>query len=199
MDPLIRAAREGSEAACAELVRLTGETVRAYLGRHVGRSLSRRVSLADLSQETYARVFRSLADVPDDADLELFRARLVRHAEWVIRDAARSLRHLVGESAAGEEPDRDLCEPPPASSMGDVTRRDEAAWLQRLVGKLDPAYADIVRRRLSGESFAAIAARRGEPEATARKRYERAYRRLRELVAMADEARDAADRRGAAS
>jgi len=185
MDPLIASARDGSETAAQQLMERFAPDVQAYIRRHVGTALARKVSTADLCQDAFVRVFATLDSLPDDADLDLFKARLMRHAQWSILDAARALKHLTGESSAGDTPHENLADPLGDASMGDVTRDDQAAWLERLMAKLGPSYADVLRLRMEGDAFATIGERLGISEATARKRYERAARQLRDLIDLA--------------
>ena len=52
--------------------------------------------------------------------------------------------------------------------------------MRALLGRLEPKYADVVRLRLEGLAFADIAARLGTREDTARQRFARVMRVLRE-------------------
>ncbi|MFT7463165.1 MAG: RNA polymerase sigma factor (sigma-70 family) [Pseudohongiellaceae bacterium] len=187
MDPLIQRAKEGCNAARGELQLAFADDLKGYMRRHVGLGLGRKISHADLCQETFVRVFKGLHSLPDEGTLGIFRARLLRTAEWVIRDAARSMKRLAGESMAGELGPELVLDPADKKSMGDVTRDDQSRWLHRLLKQLPRPYGDVIRQKLAGDDFRTIADRLGEQEATVRKRYERACRRLRQLVEMSSQ------------
>ena len=187
IDPLIQRAKDGCNVARGELQERFAEDLRGYVRRHVGVGLGRKISHSDLCQETFVRVFKGMHSLPDDATPALFRSRLMRTAEWVIRDAARSLQRLSGESLAGALGAESVVDPAGNQSMGDVTRDDQARWLHRLLSRLPRPYADVLRQKLAGSDFRTIADRLGEREGTVRKRYERACQQLRQLVEMSGE------------
>lgn len=180
MDALLRRALDGDEDARDELVRGHAAALRAYLDRRTGAQLARACSVSDLSQEVFVRVFRALESLPEDADGGTFRRFLFRNADWVLATRGRHARGHVGESqvspVALDPHDRDA-----SLSTGDVTRRDQVAWLHQLVERLEPAYADVVRLRLEGRSHAEIAEALGLKEPTVRQRLSRVTRTLEEL------------------
>jgi RNA polymerase sigma factor (sigma-70 family) len=178
-------AREGDAAAEARLVERHTPALRRYLRRRMGIRLARSVSVGDLLQEAFLRVFRALPSLPPDATERLFRAWLYRHADWVLANHGRAAQQHFGESAAGgtvpDLPARDA-----QGSAGGVTRADDVAHMAALLQRLEPGYRSVVALRLEGRSFAAIAQQLGIEEATARQRHARVMRGLRERLGGAD-------------
>ncbi|MEM7308952.1 MAG: sigma-70 family RNA polymerase sigma factor [Planctomycetota bacterium] len=173
---LVGRAQEGSDEALGRLVEACSPAVRRYLDRRVGAHLRRFVSLSDMEQEVLLQGVRALDRLSPDASVDDFQALLQRHAQWVIGKAARRHRLSQGESEGGDAgaPRHE------GASLGTVTRRDEARWLDERVDALAEPEARVVRLRLAGHTFAAIAELLGLGESAVRKRYLQAARRLRE-------------------
>ena len=178
-DALLQAAIAGDEDAQRRIVERTAPQLRRFVDRRMGGQLRRHVSAADLVQEVYARVFRSLASL-SPATERTFRARLFRHATWVLANHGERHRLAAGESAAplppGETPDA------LSDRSGVVTHADQVRWLRALVERLDAKYARVVELRLQGLSFEEIGRHLGELEATVRQRHARVLRMLRDLA-----------------
>lgn len=175
---LLQRARAGDPDAWRELVAQHSARLRRYLRRRMGAHLHRACSAGDLEQEVLLRVFRGLPAAPADASVRLFRRWLYRHADWVLSSRGLAARRFQGESAGG------TAEPVehPESETGAVTRQDQVAWLQRLIDRLAPRFAEVVRLRLEGRSFADVAQRLGIDEAAARQRFARVLHVLREAA-----------------
>ncbi len=184
MDPLLRAAIDGDEAARTALVAANAPRLRRYLERRSGQRLRRDVSAADLAQEVFLRVFVAMRAMPEDATADTFRRWLYRHADWVLQNHGRAAARRRGESAGDTPP---AATPSPQASTGVVTAADEVAWLRALLQKLPAKYADVVRLRLDGLSFEVIGQRLGVDEAAARQRFARVLQTLRERSSPAAE------------
>lgn len=171
---------EGEAAAQSALIERHKADLRRYVDRRMGNRLTRNLSSADICQDVFLRVFRSLHDLPEDATEELFRARLFRNARWVIANHISQVTRIQGESAIGEP-----ANPPDPRSLrvdGSVTTDDESRWLGALIDRLGPTYGELIRMRMQGLPFAQIAERCGATEATVRQRFSRALRELRTLT-----------------
>lgn len=178
MDPILQRARDGDPAAWQTLIDQHAGLLRRYLDRRMGQRMRRAVSSADLVQEVLARMLLAMREAPADATTRTFRRWLLRHADWVLASKGLAARRHLGESVAGEMEPAALGAQQPTT--GDVTRQDQVAWLRALLDRLDPKYADVVRLRLEGASFAAIAEHLGVEEATVRQRLSRVLRTLSE-------------------
>lgn len=181
MDPVLRRAFSGSREAKEELVLRYGPELRAFIESKTGPKLRRHISVSDLTQETFMKVFRaSLKTIPEGETLEGFRRRLFQNAIWMIRRQAKRYRRAVGESSCPETP-RELGTDP-TKERGEVTRADELAWLLLLSSRIGEKYGDILRLRAQGKEFSEIARALEITEQAARKRCERAIRALREAL-----------------
>lgn len=181
MHRLLQEASRGCDEARGRLVERFAGDVRRFIDRRAGRLLRRHVSSADLCQETFLRVFRGLSSLPDDADLGLFRGRLLKTAGWVVAQRAEEAKRFAGESVLGEDFDAAQV-PGPAPATGPVTGADELGWLEALCDRLSPRYRDVVRARLRGLRFDQIAGESGEQVEAVRKRFYRACHELKRLV-----------------
>ena len=182
---LLRRAHQGDEEARAEIHRRFEGPLEAFVRSIVGPGFLRHSSVDEVCQETLLRCFSDLAELPDDATPEVFRNRLFRNARWIVHRLVERSRDFVGESAVTPQPDEGASPDPaeiPHSQTGAVTRRDELAHVERLVSRLRPAYAEVIRLRTSGLDFAQVAARLGCREEAARKRYSRAVEQLQQLL-----------------
>lgn len=179
MDPLLQRALAGDAEAQRQLVDDNAAALRRYLDRRMGARLRRAVSAADLSQDVFARVFAAMAAMPAEATARSFRLWLFRHANFVLANHGGKAQRAVGESAVAPG-DVDVPAAVGDSSTGDVTRGDQVAWLRALLDRLEPKYRDVVRLRLEGLSFGEIAAQLDLQAATARQRFARVMRVLKE-------------------
>jgi len=178
---LLAKARAGSEDALSELLDRLEDGVLDYLDRRTGPRVRRFVSVSDLRQETLLRAAGILRQLPSDASVADFKALLCRNAEWMIKNAARDLGRLDGESAlAGRSADVAGSRVPTPS--GEAGANDELDWLESLFEKLAPEAARILRLRLAERTFKEIAAELEISEDAARKRHTVATERLRALM-----------------
>ena len=178
MDPILQRARDGDPMAWPTLVDQNGALLRRYLDRRMGSKVRRTCSSGDLAQEVLTRMLQALRAAPDDATERTFRRWLLRHADWVLADKGLAARRHVGESVAGGAGPAGVGAQQPTT--GDVTRRDQIAWLHALLDRLDPKYAAVVRLRLEGASFPQLATQLGLAEAAVRQRLSRVLRLLAE-------------------
>ena len=169
---LVRAARDGDRAARERLFALYAAPLQDWLQGQVGARLSRAVSLSDMAQETYLRSMEALRVLPDDAGLAGFEGILFQNARWYVLKQARSHRNFEGESAAGLPPER-ATDPAGELSEGLVTRSDQLDRMRELIDRLPQQQAEVVRRRLAGKTFAAIASELEITDEAARKRHMR--------------------------
>lgn len=176
---LVRQAKHGSREAYESLLAQCEPVIRAFLANQLGSRLKRHTSLSDLHQEVLMRGAEALRALPDDAEVDDFRALLLMHARWAIGKAVRRGRNFAGESVVTPEFGPQAT-PTPTASQGVVTRGDEMAWLAAEVDGLEAPLAAAVRLRLQGRTFAEIAAELGIGEDAARKRLVRAALLLRE-------------------
>lgn len=177
MDSLLDEAIAGSRAARDELTRRFCGEVDASIRRTAGAKMLRQFTAADLHQEVFLKVFRTLHTLAAGSDMAAFRARLFQTVQWVVAEYAKRGAHFLGESAA-----RDAVVLSPQPSAGPVTLDDENQWLGRLAARLGPKYGDVILLRAKGRSFAEIAAALSEREATVRKRYQRAFQTLQDTI-----------------
>lgn len=154
--------------------------LRGYLRDRCGPQVMRAISIDDLCQETFLRSFEAIGVLPDGAGIEAFRGLLFRNAGWLIGKTVRKFERQQGESAIGV-PLMDAVHDPVAS-RGSVTREDDAHWLLGLIDRLDASHADVLRLRMNGTGFDAIATELGISVEAARKRYLRGSRHLRSFV-----------------
>lgn len=177
MDQALQRARAGDEEAWRQLVAANGSLLRRYLTRRMGTRLRRTCSSSDLAQEVFARMLVALPSMPADATHRTFRRWMLQHSNWVLANHGHSAQRYTGESAVAAS-DELAPAASPTDATGAVTRGDQVHWLRSLLGRLEPGYADVVRMRLEGTSFAAIAARLGLSEDAVRQRYSRVLRAL---------------------
>lgn len=181
MDPILRRAFSGSVRAQAELVSRYANELRAFVESKTGPKVRRNLSISDLCQETFMKVFRaSLETIPEGATLEAFRGRLFQNALWIIQKQARRHDHYLGESSCPKSPDEVVGGQ--KREDGNVTRADELSWVFGLSDRIGTKYGSTVRLRAQGKDFWEVARVLGITEQAARKRYERAVRAIRACV-----------------
>ena len=173
--PWLQRAIDGDSGAHQHLVASHGPVLRRYLRRRMGSRLLRSVSVADLVQEVFLRVFRAMPSMPADASERLLRSWIYRHADWVLANHGNEARDHRGESAAAANGSEVAGA---GSSTGRVTHADQVAWLQELLARLDPPYRNVVRLRLQGLEFGVIGARLGMAEEAVRQRWSRIVKGL---------------------
>lgn len=121
-------------------------------------------------QGVLLETLRQLPALPPDAGADELLRRAQRTASCRVRDAARNHRALHGESVsphgAAERAERER-------SVGAVTAEDRRRFLEELVARLPPKYADALRLcGLEELSFVEAARTLGLEPDTVRKRYD---------------------------
>lgn len=171
-------ARDGDRAAQDALVRDMQTSLTAYVRRRAGADVRRQFEPEDLCQTATIRFLQRLPGFPADLDQNALLRRLLRIARWTIADVLKRRRLVLGESAAPA-----LDPPARQPTMGPVTRADERARIERLLARMRPGYAEVLRRvLLQGQTAAAVAAQLDLEPSTVRKRLERARAELERLL-----------------
>lgn len=178
---LLAAARAGDQVARGELHGLARGAVRSYLARAIGRRAERTLALDDLEQEAFLHAFEVLPRLEEIDSLDAFRALVLRHARWRVFKEVRRNRRFAGESEISK-PLATLGEAAGVSEAGEVTRHDQLEHLASQVDRLPEKQAEVIRLRMMGTEFAAIAGALGIGEEAVRKRYTRGLVELRALM-----------------
>lgn len=126
---------------------------------------------AELAQETWLRVWKSVSTQFDGTD---FRAWLYRIARNLMVDHYR--RKVPQPLAVLPEP-----EPPAEPDFVDAPS-DTAVALAGCLEQLSGEHMTIVRARLKGEGYETISQRLGIPQNTAMTRFHRAKQQLQDCV-----------------
>jgi RNA polymerase sigma-70 factor (ECF subfamily) len=177
---LVRATLAG-DAPSAELfvarMRCVPRILAALNSRH-GRPLDDEM-LADLAQDTVVIVWRKLSEFREPGPLEAW-VYGIAHLEFrnACRRRARSRKRQEPFSSATAE----------AVSKVD-SESDEGPWddIEMALSRLDPEDSSVISlRHHEGLSFDAIGARLGIPMNTAKTRYHRGLKRLREWLRVKD-------------
>jgi RNA polymerase sigma factor (sigma-70 family) len=172
----LAALRSGDPDAANRISRALRPLVESYVQRHLSPRARRWVDVEDVVQGVLIETVRQLPALPADADAEELVRRVQRTAECRVRDAARNHGALRGASAS---PTRAAELPERQRSVGAVTAEDRRRFLEKLVARLPPKYADVVRLcGLEQLSFVEAARALGLESDTVRKRYEVACQAL---------------------
>lgn len=139
---------------------------------------------ADLSQETFLKVWKSLASFHFEA---AFSTWLYRLASNTCLDHIRSVKRrpqlsLTAEDADGEEKAIDLPDPSPLPEEAAITK-DENERLARAIQSLDEQHRQILTlRAINDLSYAEIADILGIKEGTVKSRLARSRNALRKIL-----------------
>jgi len=182
VDGLVREARSGSIEAQESLYQAFVAPLRGYLTSRCGPQVVRAVSIDDLCQETFLRSFEAIGVLPHDAGIEAFRGLIFRNAGWLIGKTLRKFERQQGESAIGVPVADAIHDPLGTRSQGTVTREDGEHWLFALIDRLESGHAAVLRLRMRGAQFDAIAEELEISVDAARKRYLRGSKLLRSMV-----------------
>lgn len=181
-ETLLRRWHAGDRAALDELVQRDMPWIRARVRQRLGDALRQHGDTDDFLHEA---VLDILAWTPRfvATDRDVFRRLVSRIVENTLRGQAEfysRLRRDRARVAVGEGVlDLDAQRRTGTTPSQYAARQEEEAWLRLAMDLLEPEDRDvIVLREWSGESFAAIGARLGVPENTARMRFARAVSRL---------------------
>ncbi len=170
----------GDETAFALLVRRYEGKLRGYLVHLVGSEEEAR----DLVQETFIRAWRKL-DQYDRAfrfSTWLFRIAHNLAVDWLRRRRSVSFSLSRDDEEEGQDLAMEL--PDPARGpLGEFANRELAAALAREIGRLPPAYRELViLRHFVGLAYADIAELKGMPLGTVKNKLFRAHSVLREAL-----------------
>lgn len=182
----LAAARRGDRGAADSLFGPVRPLMELQARALIPRSISRRVSAADVVQESLAQAFCDFVDFRGSSEAEWIawlRQIVAGHASKVVRF----------HGAEKRDADRDvaLTQPPSAPSSDGVVRRaiksEEAANLARAIEQLPDAMREIViRRMVQRQSWADVSAEIGRSSGAARVMWTRAIKRLREILNETD-------------
>lgn len=162
--------------------------LKAYARRQLSPRMQRLEASSDIVQEAAARVFRDdqQPDRIDGVATTSFRTRMYRATRDAVHDAVRRWRR----KKRNIERDRSFDAPDlthglePARSASGQRRYDAKEFVESILQKLKAEDRQILElRALEQLDFEEIATRLACDPKTARKRFERATRRLRELIA----------------
>lgn len=181
-ESLLRRWHAGERAALHELVQRDMPWIRARVRLRLGDGLRQHGDTDDFLHEA---VLDILAWTPRfvASDRDVFRRLVTRIVENTLRGQAEFYARLrrdrarlcVGDGVL----ELDAQQRTGTTPSQHAAKQEEAAWLRLAMDLLEPDDRDlIVLREWSGESFAAIGARLGVPENTARMRFSRAVGRL---------------------
>ena len=187
-EQLAARSRAGDEQAFRELYDRHAVWLRNRIRARSPARLSRRFSIADLVQETYATAFERLAEFNGPFDGS-FRRWLAQIAEYKAKEAAR--HHLdVAKRDAGRELSRHQRpetnafhgrEPTPSAQ---AMAAERGATLERAMQQLSPDHQSILRLvHEQGLTMTEAGERMGRSADAARKLYGRAVASLAEHVA----------------
>lgn len=175
-----RAARRGDRAARDRLVELLQPEIERTVRRRAGKNVLRLEAHDDLVQRTLVVLVRRLPRLPECRTEEELRAVVRQLAHWEIRRVLERRAGLVLREASADVPEPVA----PAPTRGTVTRADDARHLRRLLARMKPAYAEVLRcRLLEGRSAEATATQLGISVVAVKKRLVRARRALEEIAA----------------
>ncbi len=153
--------------------------LRAHLQRRMGPRVRRWIEVEDLLQRVFLEAFPALTQPGPDLDDEELLRRLMRSANTRIVDVVRRHSREVGHSGFSAPAVGRRC-----SSVGSVTRADQARWLRALVHRLPEPYRSTIQYcALEGRSFVEAGELLGLEPDTVRKRYNRAKQLLSAKIA----------------
>jgi RNA polymerase sigma-70 factor (ECF subfamily) len=162
---LVRRARDGEQQAFGTLYRLHAPRVKGYLRR----SGFRDAEADDLTQETFARVFRSL---------ETFDESRGRFATWLGTIARNVARRQWSRRAQPDDFDPELADEmfsAPYDRDRDAAHREEVQAVRGCIAKLPVELRNLVELRyVQALTTRALSARLSIPEATVRLRLKEA-------------------------
>ena len=191
-DTLIEHALAGNEEAFRQLYNRYAQQVMGYVRRRMSAKLNKRISAADLLQETYATAFQRLPEYEGPRETS-FRHWLLQIADYKLKEASR--HHLdVAKRAANREMSRHLRpathafggrEPTPSAHA--IAAETEVA-LDRAMRALPDDYRTILHLvHEQGYGIADAAEQMSRSVAAGRKLYGRAVDCLAELLEKKNE------------
>jgi RNA polymerase sigma-70 factor (ECF subfamily) len=157
-----------AQAALQELYRRYAAGLLAFLAARVPQA-----ALEDLHQTIWMRVWQH---APEQFQGGNFRA-------WLYRIARNAIVDLLRHKKFADDADLDnQADPQARSGLDWLLDEERRAALARCLERLDDRRREVVRGRLSGESYGELAERLGLPEARLYQLYHRAIADLRACV-----------------
>ncbi len=189
-EALAAAARDGDESALQEIFRRHEGPLQALMLRRIPPAIRRKVSVADVLQETYAAVWTSLEGFQDRGPGSL-RAWLGRIAEFkaknAVRDLLRDRRDVRREVPPKGSGVREYVREKPDSPSAHAIARELDERLRSAIGRLKPDQRIVLSLVLvEGLSMAEAGERMGRSANAAQKLYRRAKDRLWDDCAAED-------------
>jgi RNA polymerase sigma-70 factor (ECF subfamily) len=172
-DLTLARAKRGDKAAFRQLVAVYQRPVFALLSRMLG-ARGQQALVEDLAQETFVRVFRSLASFGADGRNNL--------SGWILTIAARLALDELRRSAPRVESYERAVDSLPGGPAADhaAEQQDLRNALERAVSQLPPAFrATFLLREIHGLEYEAIAEALGVDLGTVKSRLNRARAVLR--------------------
>jgi RNA polymerase sigma-70 factor, ECF subfamily len=171
---LLERARDGHRGACRELLLAHQQRVHAFIWRMLG-PLSNAETAADLTQDTFLKVFRALARFDEEGGASL--------STWILTIATRTtLNHLRSSRATAAETEL-LDVPCGETPEQTLSRQRLGAELSRVIGGLpDDFRGAFLLREYHGLSYQEIAEALGVEVGTVRSRLSRARALLRSAL-----------------
>jgi RNA polymerase sigma-70 factor, ECF subfamily len=190
-ESLIERSRAGDAGALERLFDRHRPALEARIRRHLPPAVRRRVSVADVVQETRILAFQRTDGFEPRRD-GAYRAWLLRIAELKAREALRA--HAgTSKRAVGREEAKDLhressaaaaAGPSPSEAAMGAERRDDVL---RALGTLSPDHREVIRlARFEGHPIAEVAARMGRSTDAVKRLYGRALARLAHALGSSD-------------
>jgi RNA polymerase sigma factor (sigma-70 family) len=171
-ETLLGRLRLGDEDAAWELVCEYGPHVVAVLRRKLNSQIRARLDSQDLAQAVWKSFFLGIGDMVEIRSPEQLMAALVRMAQYKLIDAYRRQLYTGSRCAVREVPFL------PQEADGELVAGREATpsqfaiarerW-QQMLRERSPEQQEVLRRRMTGESFEAIADSLGISARTARR------------------------------
>ncbi|MEX2137696.1 MAG: sigma-70 family RNA polymerase sigma factor [Pirellulales bacterium] len=171
-ETLLERLRLGDEDAAWELVCEYGPHVMAVLRRRLKSQIRARIDSQDLAQAVWKSFFLGIGDMAEIRSPEQLMAALVRLAQYKLWDAYRDQLYTASRAAHREK------RLTPHNEDGDQIPGREGTpsqfaiarerW-QQMLSERSPEQQEVLRRRMTGESFEAIAGSLGISARTARR------------------------------
>ena len=162
---------DAARDACRELYDRHARKLLAFLAGRV-----RPGAVEDIAQEIWQKVWQSL---PTAFHGGSFRAWLYTIARNCVTD---HLRRKQPEAIPEEGNIADYRRPPADEELAETELRDALAWCLQELERLDPQLAELVRARMSGESYDEFCSRSSMPAEKAYRAFHHAKARLQACV-----------------
>jgi DNA-directed RNA polymerase specialized sigma24 family protein len=171
-EKLLDRLRRGDDDAAWQLVGEYGPHVTAVVRRMIRTQMRVRVDSQDLAQTVWKSFFLNIEEMTNVRTPEELIKTLVRVTQHKVQDAYRRQLYLARNGAMRERQleAHDLDEERIPGSDGTPSQFAivRERW-QRMLSVRKPVHQEVLRRRMTGESFESIAASMGISERTARR------------------------------